>query len=240
MPKIIVIIPTYNEKENIEALTQQVLSLGQELHILIIDDNSPDGTGEIGDRLTTEHPQVHIIHRGIKLGLGTAYIEGFRFALKNGFQYLVTMDADFSHDPEYLSQILKGLEHYDLVIGSRYIPGGRTVNWDFLRRLISKSGNIVARHLVRLRPHDCTSGYRAYRRAVIEKIDFEAIKSNGYSFLVEILFLCQKKGYLIGETPIVFVDRRYGYSKISKAEIYKAFFTLLRLFLSHFRTRMRN
>ena len=234
-PKTIVIIPTYNERENIEALTQQVLSLGEELHILIIDDNSPDGTGEIGARLTANHPQVHIIHRETKLGLGTAYIEGFRFALKNGFQYIVTMDADFSHDPEHLPQILNGLERYHVVIGSRYIPGGRTVNWDLIRRLISKGGNIVARYVVRLKSHDCTSGYRGYQRKVLEKIDIGSIKSSGYSFLVEMLFLCQQNGLLITETPIVFVDRKYGYSKISKAEIYKAFFTLLRLFFLAFR-----
>jgi len=159
-PKTIVIIPTYNERENIEALTQQVLSLGEELHILIIDDNSPDGTGEIGSRLTANHPQVHIIHRETKLGLGTAYIEGFRFALKNGFQYIVTMDADFSHDPEHLPQILNGLERYHVVIGSRYIPGGRTVNWDLIRRLISKGGNIVARYVVRLKSAKRTSHNR--------------------------------------------------------------------------------
>jgi dolichol-phosphate mannosyltransferase len=236
IPETLIIIPTYNERENIENLTKQILSIGGELHILIIDDNSPDGTGEIGERLAAKHARVHIISRKTKLGLGTAYVEGFRFALKNGFQYVFTMDADFSHDPEHLSQIFQGLDQYNVVIGSRYIPGGCTVNWDLLRRLISKGGNFAARSIVRLKPHDCTSGYRGYRREVLEKIEFGSIKSSGYSFLVEMLFLCQKNGFLIGEIPIVFVDRKYGYSKISKAEIYKAFFTLLRLSFSRFRS----
>jgi len=199
------------------------------LHVIVIDDNSPDGTGHIIEQLATEYEGVYAIHRGSKLGLGSAYIAGFKLGLDLGAERLLTMDADFSHNPAYIPDLINLAAHYHITIGSRYMVGGGVENWGLHRRLLSLGANAIARHLLGLNVSDCTAGFRCYRREVLLTIDLDQIFSNGYSFLIEMIFECQRKGFLIGETPIIFVDREQGASKISGREIFKAINTVLRL-----------
>lgn len=227
-----IIVPTYNEKGNIEPLVGQLLSLPLDLGVIIVDDNSPDGTGDIADRLVAQYQdQVQVIHREGKLGLGTAYIAGFRRAMAEGADYIITMDADFSHPPDQIPNMVAKMEQgYDLVIGSRYVPGGRAVECTLPRRILSWGANAFARTLLSLKAHDTTAGFRCYRREVLESIALDQIFSNGYSFLMEMLYRVQQEGWRIGEVPIVFHNRQQGVSKISRNEIYKALYTVLRLF----------
>ncbi len=226
----LVIVPTYNEKENLDPLVRRLRSLPQEVHVLVVDDNSPDGTGQIADALAAGDPGVRVLHRPAKLGLGTAYRAGFRYGLEQGYRFLCTMDCDFSHSPESLPALLaKAGEGYDLVIGSRYVPGGRVVGSTPLRRLISYGANWLAHTVLGIDVRDCTAGFRCYRHTVLEAIDLDRIFSSGYSFLIEMAFYVQQTGFRIAEVPITFVNRTQGASKISKAEIAKAFYTLLRL-----------
>jgi dolichol-phosphate mannosyltransferase len=257
--KTAVIIPTYNESDNIEALAREILALrlgpstsrvvspsaslrmhlsngsgetsGQALgditEIIIVDDNSPDGTGEIADELTKVYRGIKVIHRPAKLGLGTAHIAGFKEALAWGADRIVTMDADFSHHPRYIPDLLTRNRDAQLVIGSRYVDGGGTVNWGLQRQILSRGANTFARLVLGLKAHDCTAGFRCYRREVLESIELDEIFSNGYSFLIEMLFKCQRRGWEIGEVPIIFEDRRHGASKISRREIFKALYTVL-------------
>jgi dolichol-phosphate mannosyltransferase len=227
--KTIAAIATYNEAENIERLIRQILDLGLGLDILVIDDNSPDGTGKIADRLAGETGVVKVIHRPGKLGLGTATLAAVKYALDNGYEVLVTMDADFSHDPKYLPEILARLSGLDIVIGSRYVPGGGVVNWPFARRMMSFMVNSYCRALFRLGVHDYSGAYRAYKRWVLEKIDPSTIISRGYSFQEEMLVRCARAGAKLGEVPIVFVDRAEGATKANRAEMLKSSLTLLRL-----------
>ena len=227
--KSLVILPTYNEAGNIEPLIRAILEARAEAEIVVVDDNSPDDTGRIVEEIAAEEPRVHLIERPGKLGLGTAYIAGFRFGLDRNFDALVTMDADFSHDPRFLPALIEGVRDYDIMIGSRYIPGGGIDNWEFYRRFLSRSANLFARTMLSLEVRDCTSGMRCYRRKVIETLDLAAIRSNGYSFLEEILYRCVEQGYRVGETPILFTDRRVGQSKISRSEIWRAIVTIFRL-----------
>lgn len=226
----LMIVPTYNEKENLARLVARLRALPGDIHVLIVDDNSPDGTGAIADELAANDPGVHVLHRSAKLGLGTAYKAGFTFGLDQNYRYLCTMDADFSHSPESLPVLLdKAAAGYDLVVGSRYVSGGRVVGSTRPRKLISYGANWLAHLLLNVNVRDCTAGFRCYRRAVLEAVDLDAIFSSGYSFLIEMAFHCQRAGFRIGEVPITFVNRTQGASKISKREIYKAFYTLLRL-----------
>ena len=226
----LMIVPTYNEAENIEALVQQLRALPGNVHVLIVDDNSPDGTGDLVDRLAVQDAGVQVLHRPGKLGLGSAYKAGFKAGLRQGYTFLCTMDADFSHDPTLLPLLLaKASQGYDLVIGSRYVPGGKIVGSTAVRQLISSSANWLAHTILGVTARDCTAGFRCYRNQVLETINLDAIFSSGYSFLIEMAFYCQQAGFRIGEVPITFVNRRKGVSKISKNEIYKAFYTLLRL-----------
>ena len=226
----LMIVPTYNERENLSRLVQRLRALPGNVHLLVVDDNSPDGTGEIAEALATTDPGVHVIHRAGKLGLGTAYKAGFAYGLEQGYQFLCTMDADFSHSPESLPALLdKASQGYDLVIGSRYVSGGKVVGSTPSRKLISYFANWLAHLLLGVAARDCTAGFRCYRRKVLETIDLDTIFSSGYSFLIEMAFYCQQAGFRIGEVPITFVNRPEGASKISKAEILKAFYTLLRL-----------
>ena len=225
----LVIIPTYNEKQNILRLSREVLGLSNDIHVLVVDDNSPDGTGQLVDEACLQQMRLHILHRPSKLGLGTAYKAGFHYALENKYDRAITMDADFSHKPEYIPQLIDKNQLFDIAIGSRYVPGGGTVNWGPHRKLISYTANFLARFLLRLPAHDCTAGFRCYRREVLEKINFDNIKSEGYSFLVEMLFNCMQKGATVGEVAIIFENRVAGTSKISRKEIYTAIWTLLRL-----------
>ncbi|RME49683.1 MAG: polyprenol monophosphomannose synthase [Deltaproteobacteria bacterium] len=227
--KTLIILPTYNEAGNIEPLIQQILGRTEGTEIVVVDDNSPDETGRIVEEIAAGEPRVHLLRRPEKLGLGTAYIAGFRFGLDRDFDAFVTMDADFSHDPRFLPPLIAGIEAYDIMIGSRYIPGGGIANWELYRRLLSRGANLFARMMLALQTRDCTSGMRCYRREVIESLDLSSIRSNGYSFLEEILYRCVQAGYRVGETPILFTDRRVGQSKISRGEIWRAIVTIFRL-----------
>ncbi len=229
--KVTVVIPTYNERENIERLVPQLLELdtgAARLAVCVVDDHSPDGTGEYADTLAAVEPRVGVVHRAGKLGLGTAYVAGMQRALSRGADAVLTMDADFSHHPRYIPAMVAALPSADLVIGSRYVPGGRVL-YPLERRLLSRGANGFARLTLGLHANDCTAGFRLYRRAVLESIPLEQIFSNGYSFLIEMLFEVQGRGWRIAEVPIVFEDRRYGQSKISRNEILKAVYTCMRL-----------
>jgi dolichol-phosphate mannosyltransferase len=226
--KTLIIIPTYNELENLPSLLKEIFSYAPATDILIVDDHSPDGTGELAEKMSAEDARVHVLHRSGKLGLGTAYIAGFKYALANGYDAAFEMDADFSHDPRYLPDFLKKIEEADLVIGSRYIPGGSTPNWSLLRRFISGGGNIFARTVLSLKVRDCTAGYRCYRRAVLESVEFETIRSQGYGFQVEMAYRVERQGFKIVEIPIVFMDRRVGKSKMSHAIFVEGFINVIR------------
>lgn len=225
----LVIVPTYNEAENIEPLVREILSQPAPLHVLIVDDNSPDGTGALADALAAGDERVQVIHRAGKLGLGTAYVCGFERALAEGYGYAITMDADFSHNPRYLPDLLALAQTHDVAIGSRYVPGGGARGCSWFRVLLSRGANALARTVLGLRTHDCTAGFRCYRADVLRAIDPHTILSSGYSFLVEMVTRCERQGYRIAELPILFDNRRLGASKISRAEIYRSVFTILRL-----------
>ena len=229
--KTYVIVPTYNEKENLGQLIPQLLGSPSLVHVIIVDDNSPDGTGELADLMAANSPRVHVIHRPGKLGLGTAYLAGFKAALQTDADLIITMDADFSHHPRYLPDLVAKAESgCDLVIGSRYVPGGATLECTLPRKLLSWGANAFARVMLGLRAHDTTAGFRCYRREVLASIPLDQIVANGYSFLIEMLYLVQRRGWRVCEVPIVFQNRQQGVSKISRTEIYKALQTVLRLF----------
>jgi dolichol-phosphate mannosyltransferase len=224
-----VIIPTYNERENIGLLVESIVGLEMGSRVIVVDDNSPDGTGELADELAARHDSVRVIHRTGKLGLGTAHIAGMKAALSDGMACILTMDADFSHHPRYLPDLMAALGRYDLVIGSRYVPGGGATYCTLPRRTLSRGANLIARTVLGLSAGDATAGFRGYRRAVLESIPLDEIVSEGYSFLIEMLYRCQQRGWSMGEVPIVFENRQRGASKISKIEIVKAMQTVLRL-----------
>jgi dolichol-phosphate mannosyltransferase len=228
--RALMIVPTYNERENLAKLVQRLRGLQGDIHVLVVDDNSPDGTGAIADALTAADPGVHVLHRAGKLGLGTAYRAGFRFGLEHDYLYICTMDADFSHSPESLPVLLdKAASGYDLVIGSRYVPSGAVVGSPSMRKFISYAANWLAHTLLGIAATDCTAGFRCYRSDVLKTIDLDRIFSSGYSFLIEMAFYCQRAGFRIGEVPITFVNRTEGASKINRGEIFRAFYTLIRL-----------
>jgi len=228
--KALIVIPTYNEKENIARLTEEVLKQDDRLEILIIDDNSPDGTGAIADRLAAENPRIRVMHREGKLGLGTAYITGFKYALSRpDIDCVFEMDADFSHRPEYIPDFLKAIGEADLVLGSRYVPGGGVRNWGLMRQVISRGGSMFARLMLGLPANDCTGGYRCFRRTALETIDLDRISAEGFGFQVEMLNACHRAGLMVREIPIIFPDRERGTSKISKKIIFEAFFMVCRL-----------
>ncbi len=226
--KTLIIIPTYNELDNLRPLITEIFSYTPQTDILIVDDNSPDGTGKLADELSAANPQIHVLHREGKLGLGTAYIAGFKYAIAHQYDAAFEMDADFSHDPKYLPNFLEAIQDADLVIGSRYIAGGDTPNWSLLRRFISGGGNIYARFMLGLPIHDCTAGYRCYRRRVLETIDLDTVQSQGYAFQIELLYRVRKHGFKIVETPIVFLDRRVGKSKMSRKIFLEGFVFVFR------------
>ncbi len=224
-----VVIPTYNECENIPALLPRVLDYGQ-LSVLVVDDGSPDGTGDLVAAEAAHNPRVHLIRRSGKQGLGTAYLAGFRYALARGAEYIFEMDADFSHDPKYLPDLLHAAETaYDLVIGSRYIAGGGTTDWGLGRQLISRGGNVYARLILGLAVADLTGGYRCYRRRALEAIKLDQVKSNGYSFQIEMAYRVHQAGLRVGEVPIIFPDRRVGASKMNRNIVFEALLNVVRL-----------
>ena len=222
-PSVWVVLPTYNEADNLERLVVAVRErLPDGARVLVVDDNSPDGTGGIADRLAAEHDDVAVMHRRRKEGLGPAYLAGFRHALAGGADLIVGMDADFSHDPAYLPQLLRAAEDADLVIGSRYVPGGGITEWGKLRRFISRGGSAYARTALGLDIRDLTGGFKVIRRRVLETIDLDRISSLGYAFQVEVTYRAIRAGFEVVEVPIVFRDRREGNSKMSKAIVAEA------------------
>ncbi|MGH7480797.1 MAG: polyprenol monophosphomannose synthase [Longimicrobiales bacterium] len=221
--RALVIIPTYDERDNLERLTREVLGQDDRLEILIVDDASPDGTGEEADRLAAHQPRIHVLHRPEKLGLGTAYLDGFRWGLQRDYALLLEMDADFSHDPAHLPQFLEAAAEFDLVLGSRYLHGRVTViNWPITRLLLSYFANVYARIVTGLPVADATSGFKCFRRGVLESIALDRVRSEGYAFQIEMSLRAWRAGHRIGEIPIVFVDRDAGESKMSRRIIFEA------------------
>jgi dolichol-phosphate mannosyltransferase len=214
------VLPTYNEAENVEAFIRAVLpqlaSAASEYHVLVVDDSSPDGTGEIADRLASELPQVEVLHRPLKQGLGRAYLAGFAYALDAGADFVLEMDSDFSHDPEDLPRLLAAAKNADLVLGSRYVRGGGvTDDWGLTRRLLSRGGSSYARRVLGIPVRDLTGGFKCFRREVLERVDLEHIHADGYGFQIELTYRAIKAGFRVVEVPIVFRDRRAGTSKMS-------------------------
>jgi dolichol-phosphate mannosyltransferase len=222
MKKSLVIIPTYNESDNIQKIIPEILAQGEGFQVLVVDDNSPDGTAGLVKDMRQRDARIHLIERASKQGLGTAYVTGFKYALENGFDFIFEMDADFSHDPGALPLLLKKAEECDLVIGSRYISGVNVVNWPMRRLILSFTANVYTRIITGMPVRDATAGFKCYRRVVLESIDLQSIHSNGYSFQIETNFKAWRKGFRICEVPIVFVDRRVGVSKMSKHIVYEA------------------
>jgi dolichol-phosphate mannosyltransferase len=224
----LVVIPTYNEASNIPTLIPAVLTQGP-LDVLVVDDGSPDGTAELVRAIMAKDPRVHLIERAGKQGLGTAYVAGFRHAIEHKYRYVFEMDADFSHDPAALPAFLERVNDVDLVIGSRYTNGVRVLNWPINRLLLSYFANVYTRFLTRMPVHDATGGFKCYRLAVLEAIDLEKIRSNGYAFQIEMSYKAWRKGFRLAEIPIIFSDRQAGASKMSKNIVYEAFFMLWKL-----------
>jgi dolichol-phosphate mannosyltransferase len=220
--RALVVLPTYNERVNLPLIVPQILEQDPRLEILVVDDNSPDGTGQLADELAATNPRVHVMHRAEKAGLGKAYLAGFRWALERKYDYIMEMDADFSHDPKFLGQLLAAARDADLVIGSRYRAGVNVINWPISRLLLSIGANQYARAITGLPLTDSTAGFKCFRREVLEAIDFEKVRSNGYSFQIEMSFRAWKKGFRLVEIPIVFTDRMEGQSKMNKRIVREA------------------
>jgi len=228
----LIVVPTYNEAENLEPLISAILALDAGFEVLVIDDNSPDGTGAIAGRLSTELPGIHVLHRPGKMGLGTAYVQGFGWAIAHGYDYIFEMDCDFSHDPACLPAFLTKIVSADLVIGSRYVKGGRTPDWGLARKIISRGGNAFARFMLGLETHDCTGGFRCYRREMLQRVPWERIRLQGYGFQVGVVYYVERLGGRVIEFPIVFKDRQAGKSKMSFKIVIEAFSYVTRLVLS--------
>jgi dolichol-phosphate mannosyltransferase len=230
LQRALVIIPTYNESENLPRLVPSVLSRDERLEILVVDDNSPDGTGRLADEIAAAESRVHVLHRAGKQGLGTAYLAGFKWGIERKYDFLFEMDADFSHDPTHLPHFLEAIQEYDLVLGSRYLHGRVTVvNWPMGRLLLSYFANLYARWVTGLPIADATGGFKCFRREVLESISLDRVESNGYAFQIEMSFRAWKKGFRLGEIPIMFVDRDVGESKMSKKIIREAVWRVWRL-----------
>jgi len=226
--RTLVILPTYDEADNVMSLVEAVLSKDDGIEVVVVDDNSPDGTGDIVEEARAKEPRLHLLRRPAKLGLGSAYLAGFRFGLDGGYARVMTMDCDHSHNPAHIPQILEAMNDADMVVGSRYVPGGGIENWPAHRQALSGFANFYARALLRLPVRDCTSGYRCYSREVLETVDPFAVRSSGYSFLEEMVWRVHRGGFRIGEVPIIFVQRNAGVSKIDSSEIYRAAWHVLR------------
>jgi dolichol-phosphate mannosyltransferase len=236
--KAFVVIPTYNEADNVRPLTRAVLEQHADIHILFVDDHSPDGTGLIIDELVASNDRVNVLHRSGKLGLGSAYREGFKTALAMGADYLLEMDADFSHDPASLPLFLSAIQQYDLVIGSRYLNGVSVVNWPIRRLILSYFASVYTRWITGLRLRDCTSGFKCFRRSTLEAVELDRIESDGYSFQIEMNYRCMEKGLRITEIPIIFIDRHAGSSKMSRRIVIEAVIMVWKLRLGSIISRM--
>jgi dolichol-phosphate mannosyltransferase len=220
--RVLVIVPTYNEARNLPEIVPAILRESSRIEVLVVDDNSPDGTGQMADAIAAEHPRVHVLHRQAKEGLGRAYIAGFRWALERGYGAVCEMDADFSHDPKFLPRFLDAIVDADLVLGSRYATGVNVINWPISRLLLSLGANFYARVITGLPLTDSTGGFKCFRHQVLAAIDFDKVKSNGYAFQIEMSFRAWKKGFKLKEIPIIFHDRVEGQSKMSKKIVREA------------------
>jgi dolichol-phosphate mannosyltransferase len=220
--RALVVVPTYNERVNLPLIVPLILQQDARIEVLVVDDNSPDGTGRLADEMAASNPRIHVLHRPGKAGLGKAYLAGFRWALECGYDFIFEMDADFSHDPKFLPEFLQAIETADLVIGSRYRAGVNVINWPISRLLLSLGANEYARRVTGLPLTDSTGGFKCFRRRVLEAIDFEKVKSNGYSFQIEMSFRAWKQGFRLVEIPIVFTDRVEGQSKMDKRIVREA------------------
>jgi dolichol-phosphate mannosyltransferase len=227
--KTVIVIPTYNEKENIRSLLERLLALDEVSYIVIADDNSPDGTGAEVERLSRVHPRIHLIKRPKKMGIGLAYQDGFRYAVSMDVDYIIQMDADLSHDPKYIPEFLEQVKKADVIIGSRYIQGIHVVDWPFDRLVLSYMANLFTRFIVGFKIRDWTSGFKCFRKEALKGIPFERTKADGYAFQIEMTEFCLRKKFIIKEIPIVFVNRSVGSSKMEDKIIREAFFTVLRL-----------
>lgn len=228
--RALVIVPTYNEASNIRLIVPEILSQDQRIDVLVVDDNSPDGTGQIADELAGQNQRIHVLHRDGKQGLGTAYVAGFKWALDRDYEYIFEMDADYSHDPKHLPEFLAAAQEADLVLGSRYLNGRVTVaNWPMTRLLLSYFANIYARIVTGHKLWDATGGFKCFRRKVLSSIELDSVRSNGYSFQIEMSFRAKRKGFKIREIPILFVDRTDGESKMSGAIVREAVWMVWRL-----------
>lgn len=228
--RALIIVPTYNERDNVEQVAAEFLAPVEGTELLFVDDASPDGTGAVIDAISARDPRVHVLHRAGKLGLGTAYLDGFRWALERGYRLVIEMDADFSHDPRYLPRMIELAESgTDLVVGSRYIDGGGTINWGLGRQLISRAGGRYARTVLGFDVQDPTSGFVCYRRRTLERVDLASVRSNGYGFQIEMKYRVHRAGMRIAEIPIVFEDRRVGQSKMSGSIVAEALWMVWRL-----------
>jgi dolichol-phosphate mannosyltransferase len=224
----LLVLPTYNERDNIEQIVAAIRAQLPDISIWIVDDNSPDGTGRVADQIATVDGNLEVHHRAGKLGLGTAYIEAFKRALQENFDSILQMDADFSHDPKYLPQLIQGLQEADLVVGSRYTLGGGTENWSWLRRVVSKSGNVIARIGLGVKTRDATGGFRAFRRSALEQLHLDDLGLRGYGFQIEVIYQAEHRGLRVKEVPIIFVERAAGKSKMSRDIAMEAFLHILR------------
>ena len=239
--KTIVVIPTYNESENISNIINSILNVKEDMNILIVDDNSPDGTSQIVKNLKDYDSRIHLIQRPGKMGLGTAYCDGFQYALDNGFEIIMEMDADFSHNPEEIPNFLKEIQEYDLVIGSRYISGVNVVNWPLRRLILSYGANLYTRIITGGLPiKDATGGFKCFRASALKQVDLKSIKSNGYGFQIEMNYRLWKLGAKIKEISIIFIDRRSGVSKMNKKIIWEAIFLVWKLKFNHLINHPKN
>jgi dolichol-phosphate mannosyltransferase len=220
--KALLCLPTYDERENLGPMVEAILAAVPQVDILVIDDNSPDGTGLLADELAARDPRVKVLHRAGKEGLGKAYLAGFAWALQRDYGLVLEMDCDFSHDPGYLPGMLAAAGEADLVLGSRYVPGGGTVNWGLARKLISRGGSLYARTILGLRVRDLTGGFKCFRREVLEAIDLPSVECTGYAFQIELTYRAVRRGFTVRELPIVFADRRVGHSKMSRRIVLEA------------------
>lgn len=234
-----VVLPTYNEMENLPEIAPAILAALPGSCLLVVDDSSPDGTGELADKMAADDPRVRVVHRKQKQGLGKAYVSGFKSALDGGAERIVQMDSDWSHDPKYLPSLVDGLESADLMIGSRYVSGGGVRNWGLMRRVVSRGGSLFARTVLRLSPNDLTGGFKAWRRETLAALPWGELHSGGYVFQIETTFLASRNHARIREVPIIFVDRRLGESKMSRRIIFEALAVVVQLRVDEMRGRLR-
>jgi len=220
--RAVICLPTYDERENLAPILQAIHAVVPEVDVLVVDDDSPDGTGRLADELASRDPRVKVLHRAAKQGLGRAYLAGFAWALERGYGLVLEMDADFSHDPRHLPALLAASRSADVVLGSRYVPGGGTENWGLLRRLVSRGGSLYARTVLQVPVRDLTGGFKCFRREVLEALDLGSVECSGYAFQIELTYRALRRGFRVVEIPIVFADRRVGRSKMSRAIVLEA------------------